>query len=426
MTTPTRPDDDFEAQIRLALGEHAGAAHRVDLADGALSKARTIRRRRVGLTTAAVLVTLAVAVPVGTQLIDTGTTDHTASETTTDVGLTPQPAPVNVALATLPQGPAPEVPYIAGGTFFDAAGDAHPATATPQTIISDAAALEGGTLLWQRDKLDAAKLTTKVAEGGASNLPTAKSVTPPAIDQSTKAAVFALHDTDASGRPAPTDTIVYATAVNGDADTVATVDTGMQVRQVMGAYDHQVIFNAKQTGRGEVVGVVVMGADQGVSTPWDDLKTVTAVSPTEALLAGLPRPGGAFAPGQRNCSQMISADSGDMLWANCDWNPVEFSPDGTLVLAIPAYADGLGPSSLAVLDTETGSAVQEFRIRGTFGRATFDPASDAVIAVVTQKNQSSIVRCPVDGSSCELATPPAQTKSADPVSLLQPYQLTAN
>jgi hypothetical protein len=426
VSKPNQPDDDFEAQLRLALGEHADAAQHVNLADSALSRARGIRRRRVALSTVAVLATVAIAIPVGAQLAGDGDTDHTASDTTTDVGPEIEPKPVNVALADLPGGDTPQVPYIAGATFVDASGTAHDAEADPGMIVTDAATLADGTLLWERDKNDATKMTLKVSDGGSSGLPLGESVTPPAIDESGTAAAFAVHGSDASGNPSSTDTIVYAKAVDGGDDTVDTIDTGMKVRQIMGAYNGRVVFNAKQRGEGEVVGVVVMGSDDSVSTPWADLKTVTAVSPTESLLAGLPARGGRYAPGQRRCSQLVDAASGDSLWANCDWNPVEFSPDGTLVLAIPAYGDGFGPTSLAVLDTTTGTVVQEYRTRGTFGRATFDGSSDAVIAVVLQGTQSSIVRCSIDSPDCELTTVPVTVTPFDPVSLTQPYQLTAN
>ncbi|HSS68197.1 MAG TPA: hypothetical protein VLK34_06565 [Nocardioidaceae bacterium] len=427
MSSSNQPEDDFEAQLRAALGEHADTAHHVDLADGALSKARGIRRRRVALSTVAVLATVAIAIPVGAQLDGNGDTDHTASEPTTDDGTAPTPRPVvQVALADLPGGDTPQVPYIAGATFVDASGTVHPADAAEGTVITDAAALQDGTLLWQQDVGNADSLTVKVSGDGPTDLPQATSVTPPAIDQGTKAAVFALHDTDASGQPAKSDTIVSATAVNGGADSVETVDTGMRVRQVMGAFNGRVVFNAIQKGNGEVVALVAM-ADKtsGVTTPWENLKTVTAVSPDETLLAGLPSRGN-FEPGQRHCSLMIDAATKATIWTDCDWTPVEFSADGSRVLALPIPADGFGPTALAVLDAQTGAVVQEFRTHGTFARATFDGDADTVVAVVLEGRKSSIVRCSVDSPDCELTTLPQTVTPFEPVSLVQPYQLTAN
>ena len=337
MSRPNQPDDDFEAQLRVALGEHADAAQHVDLADGALSKARGIRRRRVALSTVAVLATVAIAIPVGGQLVGDADRDgdHLASDPTTDVGTAPTPDPVQIALDGLPQGDPPSVPYIDGSTYVDASGDEHPADAADDTVITDAATLADGTLLWQQVVGDATKTTVKVSGDGPTDLPAAASVTPPAIDQGTKAAVFALHDTDASGQPATSDTIVYATAVKGGTASVDTVDTGMRVRQVMGAFNGRVVFNAVEKGNGEVVALVAMADDPSdVTTPWENLKTVTAVSPDESLLAGLPSRGN-FEPGQRHCSLMLDAAEMATIWTDCDWNPVEFSADGSRVLALP-------------------------------------------------------------------------------------------
>jgi hypothetical protein len=416
-----RDDDDFEAQVRLALGEHAADARHVDLAGAAMSQARGIRRRRTALSAAAVLVTVAVAVPVGAQITGRGSSDHTASEPTTDVGPTAAPKPVRVELSDLSEGDAPKVAYIDGATFVDSAGTEHPADADAGELVTDAAALSDGTLLWKQD--EQAVITYTVAGGGSSDLPQGKSVTPPAIDQGTKAAVFAIHHVDAAGKSAKTDTLVYAAAVNGGAETV---DTGMRVRQVMGAFNGQVVFNAVDKGEGEVVGLVTMaGGGSPVSTPWTDLKTVTAVSPDQSLLAGLPSRGNALS-GEHNCAVMVNSATTAPMWSDCAWNPVEFSPDGTRVLGLPHHYDGLGPTTLAVLDSETGAVLQEFRTQGTFGRATFDGDSGTVVAVVAEGDQASIVRCSIEDESCELATPIATVIPDEPDAVLRPYQLTAN
>jgi hypothetical protein len=416
----TGNDEDFEAQVRLALGEHAADAPRVDLADAALAKAGGIRRRRAALTAAAALVTVAVAVPVGAQLLaDSEPRDQTASTPTTETGPVVIPATVQVEIAGLEAGDAPSVPYIDHDAFVDASGADHPVAPAKGSFVADAAALEGGDLVFEQSQTTA--VVTYAAVGGSTDLPQAISVTPPAIDQGTKAAVFALHDAGPSGDPAKSDTIVYAKALSGASTTV---DTGMHVRQVMGAYNGQVVFNATDGKKNEVVGVVVMAGPGGaVTTPYPSLKTVTAVSPQEALLAGIP----AHAlKGQRHCATMLDPTADDTLWTSCSWIPVEFSPDGSRVLALDAGTEGLGPNHLAVLDAQTGSVVAEYTTDGAFGRATFDASSDAIVTVLVDGRQAALVRCPTDGSDCELATPPARVGQGDPDALTQPYQLTAN
>jgi hypothetical protein len=413
-------DHDFEAQVRLALGEHAGDAPRVDLADAALSRARSMRRRRTAISAAAALVTVAVAVPVATQIVrDDGASDHTTSRPTDDNGAIVLPTQVQVAIARLQPGDEPNVSYIDGSTFVDSTGVEHDAEPVPGEIVTDAAELDDGALVFQRDKATA--VTTYTTDGGSTDLPDATSVTPPAIDQGTKAAVFAVHEADAAGQPADGDTIVYANALTGNSTTV---DTGMHVRQVMGAYNGRVVFNATDK-KDDVVGVVVMAADgSAVSTPWDNLKTVTAVSPDESLLAAIRSRG--YLPGQQHCAVMVeAADASVPLWTNCEWNPVEFSPDGSRVIALSASTEGLGPNNLAVMDSRTGEVVAQYATRGVFGRATFDGTAGSIVAVVADGRQASIVRCTIDGQ-CDLATPPAPVTPDEPDAVLHPYQLTAN
>jgi hypothetical protein len=414
-----RDDADFEAQVRLALGEHAGDAPRVDLADAALSKARGIRRRRTALSAAAVLVTVAVAVPVGAQLVDNGTTDHTASEPTTDTGPMVIPKAVKVQIAGLERGSAPRVPYIEGDTFVAADGGKHVVEPAKGSFVTDAAAIGGGELVFEQDKTTA---NVTYTASGPTDLPQAKSVTPPAIDSGNGSAVFALHESDPSGQPAKTDAIVSAGALSGGTD--GAVDTGMHVRQVMGAYQGRVVFNATDANQDKVVGVTALSGSYGVTTPYSSLKTVTAVSPDESLLAGILSHG--WARGQKNCAVMVDGDTEDQLWSRCAWNPVEFSPDGTRVLAIDARSDGFGPNHVAVLDAQTGDVVAEYTTSGTFGRATFDGSPDSIVTVLVDGRQAALVRCPTDGTGCELATPTESVVPGDPNSLTQPYQLTAN
>jgi hypothetical protein len=412
-------DDDFEAQVRLALGEHAVDAPRVDLADAALSKARGIRRRRTVLSGAAALVAVAIAVPVGAVLVnDDGSKDHTASDPTTTNGPIVLPQHKQVSIAALDAGDEPRVPYIDAGEFVDVSGTRHAAEPENNKIVTDAAKLEDGTLLFQQEEVR--PVITYTTNGAPTDLPEAKSVTRPAIDHGTEAAVFAINNRDANGQPSDGDTLVYAKALNGNSNTV---ETGMDVRQVMGAYNGQVVFNAVDD-KHQVVGAVMMAAGGSeVTTPWSNLRSVTAVSPDESLLAGLRATG--YPRGQKNCAVMVqSADSAE-LWTTCDWNPVEFSPDGSRVLALDSGTEGLGPNLMAVMDANTGSIVAEYSTDGVFGRATFDADADSIVAVVAEGGQASIVRCTIDGQ-CDLATPPATVPGTEPEAVLRPYQLTAN
>jgi hypothetical protein len=145
---------------------------------------------------------------------------------------------------------------------------------------------------------------------------------------------------------------------------------------------------------------------------------VTAVSPTLSEAAAQLR-------GDAHCSTMVDLDLRTRLWQSCAWHPVEFSPDGSRVLAVDVATDGLGVRDLAVLNAANGDIVQEYVTPGAFGRATFEDGPDTIVAVLLVHDQEAIVRCDVEGA-CALATPPATVTPDDPDSLVRPYQLTAN
>jgi hypothetical protein len=68
-----------------------------------------------------------------------------------------------------------------------------------------------------------------------------------------------------------------------------------------------------------------------------------------------------------SCSALLGVD-GKPAWETCDHTLGEFSPDGRYVLGYPAYRDGGGDSSIAILDAQTGDVVAEAS-RGESGEA---------------------------------------------------------
>lgn len=62
-----------------------------------------------------------------------------------------------------------------------------------------------------------------------------------------------------------------------------------------------------------------------------------------------------------SCWAVKAGPTGKFLWETCDHSLLLFSPGGDLVLATDAYLDGLGPSTISILDARTGAERASFR-----------------------------------------------------------------
>jgi hypothetical protein len=60
-----------------------------------------------------------------------------------------------------------------------------------------------------------------------------------------------------------------------------------------------------------------------------------------------------------SCSVMLDQDLREQ-WRTCDHTLGRFSPDGRLVVGYPAYRDGIGDSSVAIIDARTGKVLVEY------------------------------------------------------------------
>lgn len=111
-------------------------------------------------------------------------------------------------------------------------------------------------------------------------------------------------------------------------------------------------------------------------------------------------------------------------WKTCDYMPLAFSPDGKHVLATASHGyEGLGASSLTILDRVTGKALFTLSNTARSQAAIVDMVWEDdghVLAVVAQKLDWGIIRVGLDGA-VELAD-----KRIHPASELEsiPYRLS--
>jgi hypothetical protein len=114
-----------------------------------------------------------------------------------------------------------------------------------------------------------------------------------------------------------------------------------------------------------------------------------------------------------SCSEVESADD-VALWNTCDHRFLSFSPDGSCLLASAAYADGLGDSELAVLDSATGKA--QLDLRTTDGAVITQMVWEDdhhLLAAVYEQGQWAVLRIGLDGTR-EYAVAPVAGEDVDP------------
>jgi hypothetical protein len=107
------------------------------------------------------------------------------------------------------------------------------------------------------------------------------------------------------------------------------------------------------------------------------------------------------------------------VWETCDNSLGGFSPDGRYVLASSPYGDGLGLSSLEVLDARNGAPVASFQQESTIALiGVVWESNDSIIAVANEGPTNTILRFGVGGTLEEAA----DRVDGDPLAD-QPYYL---
>lgn len=92
-------------------------------------------------------------------------------------------------------------------------------------------------------------------------------------------------------------------------------------------------------------------------------------------------------PDFESCSAVLEPDSWKQQWRTCDYSLGAFSPDGRYLIGKPAYLDGIGFGSVAILDAATGKPVWEF----TGDKADYDAGRNVYFTDVAWDTDGSLL-----------------------------------
>lgn len=407
----TAHDDELTTRLNQELHDHVDGMHGSLLAlDAVRGKAHAIRRRRAVVAVAAAAAAVAVLVPTAALASHhVGGKSHSLPPATQDVSPTPStptqtasdtPPPVApgvLDVSDLPTGVAPRIEYVVGGTVL------HQVALTTRKV---------GTRNPVRDFVRLSDLSTVyLTSDGAS---------------------FSVEVSDASGRlhdPIPsngdlaTNTAHTVAAWITPAGQVMVLSSGTTQPMALG----DPITAATDLRLGAVVGddcaastsvcaVYVNVADaKGAWQPWQVARTGSQRLLDGSFLSIADETEGGVTIGltkvtdSGSCSKL--AGGGEFQgWSTCSHTLDSISPDGSLVLAGPAYRDGIGDGVLAMYDASSGDL--SFQRKSTINAQSYYQSvawedDTHVLATVFQDNHWSIVRFAADGSM-EYAVPPVK------------------
>lgn len=110
-----------------------------------------------------------------------------------------------------------------------------------------------------------------------------------------------------------------------------------------------------------------------------------------------------------SCWAVLNASTGAEHWKTCDYALGKFSSDGKYVAAVPSNTDGLGATSVTILDANNGHPVAEFQAPSGSDlfvtQTAWDADTDSLLAIAHERGSWRILRLGTDGSVQTAAGP---------------------
>jgi hypothetical protein len=106
-----------------------------------------------------------------------------------------------------------------------------------------------------------------------------------------------------------------------------------------------------------------------------------------------------------SCGAIFLVATGAERWNTCEYTLGQLNPSGSLIMAHPAYLDGIGDSSVSILDAQTGEALVDFRFAnqpegawGYINQSVWEDESHLLTQAWSSEYGWRILRLGVDGT----------------------------
>lgn len=369
-------DHDLLARMLRERSEDMSGSH-LGL-DDVRGRAHRIRRRRRAVAGAAAAVVLAVGVPAGLTLTDLAgpseplPTSPSPGPTVVESGR-PEPTPteppptgpIPADGAVAPRGEDPAIAYVTGSVV-------HPPGQAPVDLgrrFHEVTPYAGG---WAGIDLSG-ETTSFVGPDGTVDLSFSGASLAVSADGQTMASVLnATGGLDIGLRPSAGE------GPDGYLSSVVALEGTAVLAGFLGP--EKVAYNLI-TPRGETRPETTDFATENV--PLEGLLEVSSTNEATGVVSGLTEIR-ELEPG--SCSAVLEVDSQTRLWETCDFTLESFSPDGRYVIGTDSYHDGIGGSTVAILDASDGRVLAHFTTRdlGFTGPSAWE--SDSTVLVSTYQD----------------------------------------
>jgi hypothetical protein len=385
--TPNPHGNDLEGELGRQLHEQVDHRHDAPLDLGDVrGRAGRIRRNRRVAVGAGVAAALAVIVP--TAVLAGGGLNRSQEPDPVR-----PPAEERVAVHTtltmdgVPRGDAPGIEYFtADGVVLPDDGLVEQDTRWQALIPSER---DGGWIAFGPGRGEVRYLSEEFEDVGGSD---AGDALVASADRSYVAWT--------ASKPGAQTLVLHATTESGT-DRSWDFAAAAPVEPVGVLGDDRVVFQTTNQRTGKVT--VGIAEPDGSTSGFADVVDAVAVS-ADGLVSVVTR----INPDDSACFGIVdtAADPRAVVWETCGNSLGVFSPDGRYVAAGPAYLDGLGDGSLAILDARTGSELATFD-QSRKGRLALVhvawESDDTLVALAVEGSRNALLRFGVDGT-LELAT----------------------